>query len=129
MEKTVKHTNEIDVGKLPSIGMKLERVSEGCVRLVSYKKQEDGKDLLTVRQSSIGFGRYELQVNVPEMREVNELIVIVKSSANKFRVCYSSPKSTVFDVFTGYDELRRWLLDFVQVPMKLDTLKAGKSAG
>ena len=104
---------EVDRNKLRAmaIGYEAEGLKDGSVRLVKYRVQEDGKELLTVAPARYGpAGEYTVRVNLPSKRVVEAVINIIKSSANCFKVMCSKPWGTEFMTFGTYSELNEWLI-------------------
>lgn len=80
-----------------------ENLKDGSVRYVLYKKQTDEKPLLELKPN--WSTTYSLQVNLPQKREIDTVVIITRTSVNCYRVIVSTIKGTELANCKTYDEI------------------------
>ena len=110
---------EVDKGKLRydySL-WKAHSKPDGSVWLIKYKTNASAAELLTLKNETAGYyqpdnmRRFNLTVTLPDQRELEAVLVIIKSSANKFKLMYSDGKRSDLVTLGKYFEVNLYLTD------------------
>jgi hypothetical protein len=109
----------VDPAKLAAVGWRAERINDGSVRLLRYKKSETTQELLTVTPDRYDAGRFTLRVALPAAQTLDAAVVIVRSSANCYKAVYTSLSATEIRSFGNYCDLNMWLRSIDQYRMDL----------
>jgi hypothetical protein len=107
---------QVEFSKVTARGWEKQRIADGSLRLLRYAEARGGGDLLAM-EPGYRKNEYTLRVSVPGQRDLDKVVLVVKSSANCFRVAYSDAKRTEVSTCGTYCDLNLWIMRLDQIPI------------
>jgi len=89
----------------------VNRIADGSVQIVQYSVKESSKALVELKSPERwdSSNNYKLQVNLPSERTVEYILILLRSSANKYKVIYSTSLKTEIETFSNYAEINAYI--------------------